>query len=361
MRALRGTSLLVLLLVSFAIVRADDYKRIRPMVADAKAAINSGDVVPGRDLEPLVAMLRTSRDTEDQTHLLDALVDMGRGDGSSPAAVKRYLLEALTPILLTIAADTSKEHFLRGDAILGLRNLGAPKATLQKVTDIALKDSNSYVKSRGEILENYIQSMPEESKVGNIKAVDPAKEQDAIAFLKEHDLGVSLDQLKRSAMDGAPDEVAALLAAGVDAKAGANDETALDSAILGCSSNGETPGNVKVVKLLLDAGADAKQISDNNNTTLIRAAQYCGAGVINELLDAGANLNMSNGSGVTPLQVAFMDKHLDAAEALIARGARMTQKQADMISAFTKEPPAKALLVKALASKAARPNAKSKK
>jgi hypothetical protein len=353
MRVLRGAPLLALLLLCLVVtLRADDYKTIRAMVGDAKSAIESGSVEPERDLGPLVDMLRSSRDKEDQSHLVDALVDMGRGDGSSPAAVKRYLLEQLAPILLTIAADTSADHFLRGDAILGLRNLGAPRATLQKVTDIALKDPNSYVKSRGEILENYIQSMPAESKAGNLETVDPAKEQEAIAFLKERDLGVSLDQLRRSAGEGEPEEVAALLAAGVDPKGGDPGETPLDSAIWGCSNKGETEGQAKVVKLLLAAGADARQVSDNKNTPLIRAAQFCGAKIVTLLANAGADVNAINGSDVNPLEIALMNTRLDAAEALIAKGARLNDEQAEVMRNSSKDPKVLALVAKASKPKA---------
>ncbi len=359
MHTLRGTLLFAILLLSLAPLRADDYKTIRAMVGDAKSAIESGSVDPERDLGPLVGMLRRSHDKEDQSHLVDALVDMGRGDGSSPAAVKRYLLDQLTPILLTIAADTSADHFLRGEAILGLRNLGAPRVTLQKVTDIALKDSNSYVKSRGEILENYIQSMPAESKADNLKTVDPAKEQEAIAFLKERSLGVSLDQLKRSAGDGEPEEVAALLAAGVDPRGGDPGETPLDSAIWGCSKEGETEGIAKVVKLLLAAGADAKQVSDNKNTPLIRAAQFCGAKIVTLLANAGADVNAINGSDVNPLEIALIDDHLDAAEALIAKGARLNSDQAEVMRNSSKDPKVLALVAKATKPKASK--SKSKK
>lgn len=348
----RGTLVaLVAIALSTPLVLADNYKEISARVDAAKAAIDSGKVVPERDIAPLIDMLRASKDDDDQRHLVDAIVDLGEGDGSSPAAVKRYILEQATPILMALASNPKNSTFLRGDSITGLRNLGASKAVLQKAADMALKDSDDYVKSRGEILQNYITSMPADSKVSVIKSTDAAKEQEAIAFLKSHDVGVSLDQLKRSAMEGNAEEVAALLAAGVDAKAGAAGETALDSAIGGCAQGGETDGLLKSVDLLIAAGADLKQKDDNQNTVLMRAAQYCGAGVVGRLVKAGVDVKSVNGSGTSPLMMALMMKHLDSAEILVAKGATLTPQQATAISSMAADAKSKALIQKATKKK----------
>ncbi|HYM61182.1 MAG TPA: ankyrin repeat domain-containing protein [Thermoanaerobaculia bacterium] len=351
---LRRRTLVALMAIALCIpvVRADNYEEVSRRVDAAKAAVESGKVVPERDIAPLIDMLRTSKDDEDQRSLVDAIVDLGEGAGSSPVAVKRYILEQATPILMDLASNPKNSTFLRGDAITGLRNLGASKSVLQKAADMALKDSDDYVKSRGEILQNYIRSMPEESKVSVIKTTDPAKEQEAIAFLKSHDVGVSLDQLKRSAGEGNAEEVAALLAAGVDAKAGAAGETALDSAILGCARGGESAGLLKSVDLLLAAGADVKRRDDNKNTPLMSAAQYCGAGVVGRLVKAGADPKVVNGSGTTPLMMALMMKHVDAAELLVAKGATLTPNQATAVSSMATDAKSKALIQKATKRKA---------
>lgn len=350
----RGTVVaLVAIVLSNSLARADSYPEIRKRVSAAKAAIGSGTVAPERDLKPLLDMLRSSRDDDDQRHLVDAIVDLGEADGRGPAAVKRYILDQATPILLTIAGNRSNSNFLRGDAITGLRKLGASRSVLQKVSDMALKDPDLYVQSRGEILRNYIQSMPAESKAGAIKATDPAKEREAIAFLKSHDLGVSLDQIDRSASEGNAEEVAALLAAGVDPNGGPAGHNPLDSAILGCAqAGGETAGILKTVDTLLAAGANARRKGDNNNTPLLSAAQYCGAGVVRRLIAAGADVNAINGSGTTPLMIAFFMKHLDAAEALVAKGATLTPEQASAVSSIATDARARAIIKNATRKKA---------
>lgn len=329
---------------------ADSYKQISNLRDRAKAAVESGNVDPARDIGPLIDMLRKSHDDEDQRHLVDAIVDLGRADGSSPAAVKRYVIEQMTPLLTAIAADTKNSNFLRGDAITGLRNMGASREALKHVAEMALKDSDSYVQSRGEILENYIKSMPA-TPVASIHPRNEANEQEAIAFLKSRDLGVSADQLKRSAMEGKADEVAALLNAGVDVNAGEPGNNALNSAMLGCASGGgENDAIVNTVIKLLDAGADLKQVDDNKNTPLITAAQYCGPRVVRALVSHGAAVNVTNGSGTTPLMIAFFMNHLDAAEALVAKGAKLTAQQAKVVSASATSAKAKAIIAKATAS-----------
>jgi uncharacterized protein len=352
MHLTRGTAVaLVVLLFSISLARADSYQEISARRDAVKAAIVAGTVVPERDIAPLLDMLRKSYDDDDQRHLVEAIVDLGEADGSSPAAVKRYILAEATPILTAIAGNRANSNFLRSDAITGLRQLGASRSALQNVTDMALKDPDSYVQSRGEILQNYIKSMPAEGKASAIKSSDPAKERDAIAFLKSHDLGVSLDQLNRSAGESNAEEVAALVAAGVDPNGGPAGEGPLDSAISGCSRNsGENEAVLKTIDTLIAAGADVKRIGDNKNTPLLSAVQYCGAGVVQRLVQAGANVNAINGSGTTPLMMAFFMKHLDAAEALVAKGATLTADQAKVVSSDA-DARAKTIIVKATKKK----------
>src|ERR1043166_2377547 len=101
---------LVILLASAAF--ADQYKKISQLRDHAKDQIEAGHADAERDIGPLIDMLRTSKDTEDQQHLIDALVDLGRASGTSPAAVKEYVITQTTPIFLTIASNRSNTAFL---------------------------------------------------------------------------------------------------------------------------------------------------------------------------------------------------------------------------------------------------------
>lgn len=351
MRSMRTAMALVLALITIPLF-GDDYKKISQLRDHAKEAIESGDVDAARDIGPLIEMLRKSKDDDDQRHLVDGIIDLGRADGNSPAAVKTYVIDQMTPILLTLAENRSNSTFLRGDAITGLRNLGASREALEKVTAMALKDSDEYVKSRGEILQNYITSMPAAAPATRIKPKDAQSEKDALEYLRIRDIGVSVDSLHRAAFEANYEDVKQLLNAGVAVDGDGGNDTPLLAAMTACSNEGETDLIVNVVDLLVTRGADVKRKDDNANTPLITAAQYCGAKVVNRLAAAGADINALNGSSMTPLTIALVMGRWDAAEALVAKGAKLTAEQTTMINASVKDPRGKAIAAKASGAKA---------
>lgn len=304
------------------------------------------------DPEVLIQKLRSTKDQDDLARVVDRIASVGDADGSSTAAVKKYLLAEATPRLIEIAENKAFKWSLRGSAIHALRDMGAPRAVLQRVAEMALKDSDGYVKSRGEILANYIQSMPEGSEVDAIKPTDPEKEKEAIAFLEERDIGVSLDQLRLSAIEANVAVVQALVDAGVDPNAGPAGDAPLVRALSACAhQGGENENILATLDVLLKAGADVKALDDNKNTPLISAAQYCSAGAVLKLLEAGADPNATNGSGVNPLTMALIMSRLDAAEALVSKGARLTADQVTMASGMATDDRAKAIIKRASAKK----------
>ena len=190
-----------------------------------------------------------------------------------------------------------------------------------------------------------------------MKQVDPAQEREAIQFLKSRKLRVSADQLEVSAMEGKVDEVKALLAAGVPV-AGTPGDSPLLSAMVACSENGETTELVEVVDVLIAAGADAKTPGDNNNTPLLTAAQYCGDKIVTLLIKAGADVKVANGTGITPLVMSLLSSRFEAADALIAAGSTMNERDVTMVSAMP-DPRIKEFVAKATPTK--KPAAKKKK
>jgi uncharacterized membrane protein YphA (DoxX/SURF4 family) len=319
-----AAALLVALFVAVPVVAADD------------------------DPEVLIRKLKSAKDTDELERVVDRIATAGDADGSSTAAVKKYLLAEATPKLIAIAEDTKAKWSLRGSAIHALRDMGAPRDVLERVAEMALKDSNEFVKSRGEILANYLESMPEESETEAIRPTDPEKERAAIAFLEERNLGVSLDQLRLSAIGSNADEVQALIDAGVDVNAGPAGDAPLVRALSACAHDGgENEEILKTVDVLLKAGADVKELDDNRNTPLISAAQYCSAGAVLKLLEAGADPNATNGSGVNPLAMALIMSRLDAAEALVSKGAKLNADQVPMASSMANDDRARAIIKKA--------------
>ena len=233
---------------------------------------------------------------------------------------------------------------------MALRDMGASRAVLDQAATIAEKDRDDYVRSRGEILRNFMKSMPAGGAAAEVKAGGGAGATSATAALKKKGLGVSADQLRRSSLEGNAVDVQALLDAGVSANGGAglNDSPLYFAVFSGCGAkSGETDGLVSTVGLLLKGGADVKRKDDNGNTILTSAAQMCGGKIVGSLIAAGADVNVTNGSGVTPLGMAFMMHKADAAEALVTGGARLNATQAQMVTAMVTDPREKALLQRA--------------
>lgn len=316
----------------------------------AQRAIAAGNVVPERDLAPLVNVLRGPTSAEDLSTAIDKIETLGDAHGSSPAAVRHYLLDQATPLLLKIAAE-GPTNFVRGDAVTALREMGASRAVLEQAATIAEHDRDSYVRSRGEILRNFIKSMPAEGAAAEVKSGGP-REQQAVAALKARKLGVSADQLRRSALEGNAADVQSLLDAGVNVNSGSGlSDSALYFAVFsGCGAKqGETEGLVNTVNVLLAAGADVKRKDDNGNTILMSAAQMCGPRIVAALIAAGADTKVSNGSGMTPLAMALLMRHFDSAEILVSKGARLSASQVQMLNASVTDPRGKAIIQRAAA------------
>jgi hypothetical protein len=315
----------------------------------AKQAIAAGNVVPERDLAPLIAVLRSPASTEDLRTAIDRIETLADASGSSPSLVKHYLLDEATPLLLKIGAE-GPTAFARGDALTALRDMGASRAVLEQAASIAERDRDDYVRSRGEILRNFIKSMPAGGATAEVKGGGGEREKRAVASLKSRKLGVSADQLRRSALEGNAVDVQALLDAGVDVNSGSGlaDSPIYFAVFSGCGAKGgETEGIVKTVDALIGAGADLKRRDDNGNNILMSAAQMCGTGVVTHLIGAGAEVTATNKSGMNPLAMALLMHHPDAAEVLVAKGARLSANQVQMLSASASDARSKAIIKRA--------------
>ena len=77
----------------------------------------------------------------------------------------------------------------------------------------------------------------------------------------------------------------------------------------------------KIVRLLLDAGADVNARTSDRDTVLIRSASYASCEVIGALLNAGANVNLQNTTGDTALHYAAFNGRSDILQMLLGAGA----------------------------------------
>lgn len=122
-----------------------------------------------------------------------------------------------------------------------------------------------------------------------------------------------------AALNNQPDVVQLLLQAGTDATL-QNDKG--DSALHLAATN----NNLDVVQLLLQTGANRIQINlqnDKGGTALHYAADAGNDEIIEKLLQAGADIEIraNNHHGLTPLMVAAIHNHKNAAKILMQHGA----------------------------------------
>ena len=315
----------------------------------AKRAIAAGTVIPERDLAPLIGVLRAPASTDDLRTAIDRIQSLSDARSASPAAVKHYLLEQATPLLLKIGGE-GPTPFARGDALIALRDMGASRVVLGQAVAIAERDRDDSVRSRGEILRNFMKSMPAGGAAADVKGSGGEREMAAIATLKKRGLAVSADQLQRSSLHGIPADVQALLDAGVNVNSGAglSDSPLYFAVFSGCGAKkGETDGLVNTVTVLVAAGADLKRKDDNGNTILTSAGQMCGPKIVGILIAAGADVNVANRGGMTPLSMALLMQRPDAAEVLVANGARLSASQVQMLGAAVTDPREKAIVQRA--------------
>jgi hypothetical protein len=341
-------ALLALVAAALALPRAAAASH--PAVERARRAVASGRVDPARDVGPLLAALRAARTVEERRELVGAIGDLGETDGDSPNAVKSYLAEEAPPVLLDVIRN-GHDAFLQGDAVTALRGMSVPRAVLVEAADIAEADPDAFVRSRGEILRNLIRSMPEEDERAAARPVATEASRKAIAYLDQLGVGVSTQALRDAARDGNAEIVKALLDAGVAPDTGARrlEDTPLYLATrIGCSSQqGEADWVVETVRHLVAAGANVNMLDDNKNTALMFAADECGKKTVAVLLEAGAKIDARNGSGLTALGFALLYDKLDAADLLVAKGARLTKAERAMLEPSLNDARARAILKKA--------------
>lgn len=84
--------------------------------------------------------------------------------------------------------------------------------------------------------------------------------------------------------------------------------------------------SVVTMQDLLEAGAQINKPNSNSNTALIIAASYGHSHIIKELLAKGAHIDMENSQGETALMYAAKFRYSEAIKELIAHGAQINKE-----------------------------------
>ena len=235
------------------------------------------------------------------------------------------------PVLLEVA-KTGNNAFLQGDAITALREMGCSRAILEQAAAIAEADPDSL---RAEPRRDPAQLHQVDAGGGrggddqgrrSRRRRPPASPTSTSGASRSRP-----ESLRDAAQRADAESVKALLDAGIAADTGAADatQTPLYFAVAqACHTQGaETDWLVQTVSYLIAAGADVNRMDDNKNTPMMHAAQYCGPKIIGVLVAGGAKVDVKNGSGVSPLAMALIMSNFDAAEALVAKGAKLGEER----------------------------------
>ncbi len=295
----------------------------------AQAAVLSGNVDPERDLAPVLQSYVFLAETGDSSHLPYSLniERLARVDGSSPQSVKRWFGE-IAPRYLVPLIEGKTPAGPRGRALLMLNRMQVDESTMDRAIEIASADpelANSV---------DRVRSDRRRTPKTTLAAVDAERERAAIAFLAPRNIGVNADSLRKAAGEGDLLTVAALLDAGVDANArGISGMNAISQTVgFGCVDKVPATDLVAMLQLLARRGAQIGGADANGDTYLLGAVRNgCPAVVIEALIDLGEPPDVRGSRGLTPLEMAIAAANLDAAEALVARGARLSAQQVDRL------------------------------
>ena len=92
--------------------------------------------------------------------------------------------------------------------------------------------------------------------------------------------------------------------------------------------------NVKLVRLLLEIGADINLANSAGDTPLYVASERGNVEMVRILLEKGADINQAESNGQTPLMIAVGMGHEEVVEALLEYGANLNAKTSEGYTAF---------------------------
>jgi ankyrin repeat protein len=182
----------------------------------------------------------------------------------------------------------------------------------------------------------------------------------AQAQLRKQDVAASFENLQSAAMGGDVALVQALLDAGVDPNARSTEmprsALAMATSMSCLVKQAEPEARDAVIAALLAAGADPNSVEMGDVPLLVYVAQKCPRPVVEALVKAGARLDARSPQGFTALSMALIVGNVDAAEALVDQGARLS---AEARAKLFPEPPTDPR-VAALLKRASGPPAKAR-
>jgi hypothetical protein len=302
------------------------------LVRAVREKVNAGTVAPETDLAALITALERTQSDSEAGILIDGIGDIGEADGYSPAAVKAYLREAATPVLLRVARGKFS-HFERNAAVRVIHKLEADDAATGEAAQLA----EAMTSEDGGLVQglflSWANSRRDEwgpSAPVVLQPKDKAREKQALALLKARSVWVRPIALTEAAGQARTDVVAALLDAGVPVQAGHARNWPIVSALWGCSADkGNGKERLRTIEQLVTAGADLKaETGIAGGTILYHAVDGCPLPVVKKVVELGAPV--ATDSSIA-LEQGLITGKWDIAEFLIDRGARISALPPHMV------------------------------
>jgi hypothetical protein len=270
-------------------------------------------------------------------------------------SVDQLQLESATIVdVLTRVAVEQKDRNLRLDALQLLRNHGTAAAAAESRIAPLKSDSDELIRR---MTDAAIESMHSERTtahaVTTAAAVDPAARDKALEFLRKSQYKFTEEAYFSALNEVELDVVQAFLDAGMSPNhrfASGFGNPAMRvvlEAEEGCKpSVRPTPADAKaIIRLLLARGADANLADDRGNTPLMTAAQNCDPEMVKILLAAKADMYAKNVTGMTAFEFGLWNA-TDGAATLAAAGFRLSPDKVKMYSESYAKDPKKLELVK---------------
>jgi ankyrin repeat protein len=222
----------------------------------------------------------------------------------NPAFVER--VKVLKPELFQELLNKGKERF-RGDAAM---QIAIRKSESELVT---FTGEGSWHNEQAKAIWELGEQLVEAARAGDERAVKSLLMQKDVEAFVDHQNGDGLTALLRAASRGHRKVVKLLLDKGADPNLLTTWGT---TALIRAAGEGHT----EVLKLLLDFGADPN-LKDSHGTALAYAAGRGCTEAVELLLDRGADANLENRSGWTALMWAARFGHMEIVKLLLANGA----------------------------------------
>jgi hypothetical protein len=331
-------------------VRRDPDVRIRQQAANALAAVLNRQ--QAFDATALKSAARTALPALSAAAQSD-VVDSVRADALRAIMAAPLPSDAVLDTYLYVAQHDLKQT-TRYKALQAIRDLGSDAGDAIPTLQALIESSDATTRRVAEqALQSVQQNAPrhKQDAAAQTLAASPGSEA-ALRKLRELDKPFTIQGFKMALMHADTELVATYLDAGMSPnqqldKAGMAPLHTLFFSIAGLPGRETKTEVIPLIQTLIARGADVNLADQRGNTPLMLASPKVDAEAIRLLLDAGADVNAENAQGMTALEMTLWSPNA-ASEAIVDAGFKLTpEKAARYEKAYQNNPKALELIQRA--------------